>query len=411
MSMMKIAVISDLHVGDKARAKDFRISNADQAVDKDYKDNFLKFLKKHNISADYLIIPGDITNKAQPDEFSLASNIISEISKILRVKPNRVIFVPGNHDVDWTSMTSCPEDKSGFRKAQGYAPIRHKAWVFEKILKRAKRHMFEHPDFSLWEFDDLLVIGYNSSWHDEPGGHIHHGLVSEASLKEIDEYLSSIGSFTSRIKLFLVHHHPLQYSDPIPNDPDFSAMTNAENLIKLLNKYHFDIFIHGHKHAPHFTTHISNSGLPLVILGAGSFSAELDTRWSGLVNNQFHLIKIDGRDTTNKYIFGSVESWTYLCGRGWIASQNYNGIRHKLPFGKYTQPHEIRNSLQFILSAKLSEKGYIDWDDILKANSDFAYVPLERITEAINSLSKELGIRCVGHLADGGVILRGKNNE
>ena len=402
---LKIAIISDLHVGDIARGRDFRTTNIDNAIDKDYKDTFIKFVKSKGLTADFLIIPGDITNKAKPDEFVLASEIISDISKALNVKQNKIIFVPGNHDADWTGMISDPDDRSGIRRQQRYTPIRNSSCIFEKISKRSKRNMFDHPDFSYWEFKDLQVVGYNSSWHDGPDYKIHHGLAKEESLQEIDKYLQGLNFAPNQARLFLVHHHPLQYSDPIPEEPDFSAMTNAENLIKLLNKYRFDFLIHGHKHAPHFTPQVSISGYPLIILGAGSFSAIIDNRWNGLISNQFHIINIDGRDSTQSYVYGNVENWSYVCGGKWLPSQKYNGIDHKLPFGLYIDPSEIKKVLLPVITATLRKKGHVDWADILSINSAFSYVPIERISQAIADLSGDLNIRCVGNLPDGGVII------
>lgn len=327
MKPIKLAVLSDLHVGEKSRAKDFRPTDTGRMGDVDYKKNFLEFISKKKISADYLIIPGDITNKAQPNEFRLASQIVSEIARAFSINDNKIIFVPGNHDADWMPMKNDPTDKTGFRKAQRYEPICLEALIFEKIMRKAKRHMFRKPDFSWWEFKDLLVLGYNSSWHDGPETHIHHGLIANESLNEIEKCLQKIDLAHDRLRLFLVHHHPLQYSNPIPNEPDFSIMTNSGNLIDLLTKYHFDLLIHGHKHVPYFCSQIKDSGFPLVILCAGSFSAEIEIQWNGIVNNQFHLINISDRDKNNKCIYGDVSSWTYIVSQGWIPSYTYTKLQ------------------------------------------------------------------------------------
>lgn len=50
---------------------------------------------------DYLVISGDLTNQAKPQEFERAYQFISELRKRFQLTPHRCIIVPGNHDQDW----------------------------------------------------------------------------------------------------------------------------------------------------------------------------------------------------------------------------------------------------------------------------------------------------------------------
>lgn len=52
-------------------------------------------------SVDYLVISGDLTNRAKPQEFERAYQFISELRKRFQLTPHRCIIVPGNHDQDW----------------------------------------------------------------------------------------------------------------------------------------------------------------------------------------------------------------------------------------------------------------------------------------------------------------------
>ena len=70
--MMKLAVISDLHVGLAARAKDLcpeppAVPRKDfltynSKTDNDYRSRFVRFVQDQHLTADYLILPGDITH-------------------------------------------------------------------------------------------------------------------------------------------------------------------------------------------------------------------------------------------------------------------------------------------------------------------------------------------------------------
>ena len=110
-----MAVLSDLHVGPGARAKDLCPAGIDShAIEDAYKDTFLTFLRKNSIVASYLVLPGDISHFGDPSEVKLASQVISEVAKMLKVKRDHLIFVPGNHG---SALTNCvpntPIDANG----------------------------------------------------------------------------------------------------------------------------------------------------------------------------------------------------------------------------------------------------------------------------------------------------------
>jgi len=406
MKPTKIAVISDLHIGRKARAKDFCPYDEKEARDTDYKGKFLRFIDAHSIRADYLVIPGDISDRGQPDEFKLASALIKEIARGLHVGPKRIVFVPGNHDVDWEE-SSIP-DSSGFRHRMRYAPLRDPGLIFERLVGSKRPHFYEPPHFRIWEFEHLMAVGYNSAWSDDRSVSVHHGLMSNDHVRKLDERLAGLDLSPNRLRLFIVHHHPIQYSDPIADEPDFSAMTNSENLLAVLGKHNFDLLIHGHKHSPRFKTVSFGSGFPLAILCAGSFSARLDTRWSGLVNNQFHLVTVEGRDPSSHCVFGLVESWTYLCGSDWVPSELYNGIRHKELFGTYVQPHMVKETLRPVIEQRLREKGYAEWPKLISGTPGLGYLrylPPNLVMDVLDSLSGELDFLSHGKPPDDLILI------
>ena len=49
----------------------------------------------------YIVLSGDITEKAHSDEFNDAANVIEEILNGLNIDRTNILCVPGNHDVNW----------------------------------------------------------------------------------------------------------------------------------------------------------------------------------------------------------------------------------------------------------------------------------------------------------------------
>lgn len=108
-------------------------------------------------------------------------------------------MVPGNHDVDW-SVLNIP-DASGLRKKQRYEPLLHDELIFAEIVSNGHQNMCVPPHFRTWNFGGLYAIGYNSAWHDEPNEKVHHGLISQSHLKELEELLISLALEESCLKV------------------------------------------------------------------------------------------------------------------------------------------------------------------------------------------------------------------
>lgn len=403
---MDFAVMSDLHIGLAARSKDLCPEPPSTArkdnlkyrtkVDGAYKQKFFQFVERETISADYLVLPGDITHQAKPQEVEIASEFILQAADALGVPDDKIVFVPGNHDVDWSVFD--PSDGTGVRWGQRYDPIGHENFHFEKLIGNGQGNVFSPPHFTAWDFDDLLVIGYNSASHDSPipENTAHHGLAEPAHLDSIREHIDSIGPPDGRLRLFVVHHHPLDFSEPIPQTTDFSLMTNAESLLSLLHECSFDLLIHGHKHHPRFETHSTQSYPHLPILCSGSFSVEIDTQWAGTINNQFHLIMVDGREGRDDQIKGKIISWTNNHSRGWVPSEeSTSGIHHVIPFGSYVMPHELDAKLEPFIAQWLTNHEHILWRDIVEKFPDFRYLPINSAIAAFRRMEQKLGRQCM----------------
>jgi len=409
MKKLQLAVISDVHVGERARAKDLCPANAlgwDAKPDDKYIEKFVEFLKGKSIKADYLILPGDITTEAKPDEVKLASEFIEKVSAALEVGLTNTVFVPGNHDVDWSVLD--PGDTTGVRRGQRYDPIRHKDFHFNSIVARGKGCVFEAPHFTIWNTPDLLVVGYNSSHHDEPNK-FHHGLIHTAHITEMRNTLSKIPVANTQLRLFLVHHHLLQYDDPTPELPDGSIMVNAEKLQAFLRDFRFDILVHGHKHVPRFTTHSLNGAPEVAVLSSGSFSVQIDTRWTGSISNQFHLITVAGRDLEEHLITGQVESWSYNYVRGWMPSDAaHDGISHVEPFGTYIRPEKLKDLLRPLLKARFKKDDYVEWSSVLGQEPRLRHLRPEIVARVLDDLASPVNFRIFHDIPEKIILLKNK---
>jgi len=399
---MIFAVMSDLHIGLAARAKDLcpvppkvprkDYKKYDSKSDANFRQDFVDFIASENIRANYLVLPGDITNRATPQEVALASEFILQAADALQVPHDRIVFTPGNHDVDWTVVD--PTDMTGIRWDQRYVPIGSPRFHFRNLINNGDGDILSTPYFTAWTFDNLLVLSYNSASHDTPTAEngAHHGLADPLHLAQIRNYLTTNPHPEGQVRLFLVHHHMLDFSEPILDKPDFSLMTNAENLLNLLHEFGFDLVIHGHKHQPRFETHCTQTFPHLPILCAGSFSVEIDTQWAGTIDNQFHIVNVNGRDGTENNITGTITSWTNNRSRGWIPSDEFtSGIHHVIPFGNYVMPNELDVRLEPFIREWLLANDHILWSNVVGQFPELEHLPLKSAIEAFNRMARLLG--------------------
>jgi len=423
---IRIAVISDLHVGG-ARSKDlcpYATAGCEvngscpyktkKCVEADFLDRFEQFANEKDLEADYLLILGDATQAGQPDEVYLVCEVIERLRESLGIASERVAFIPGNHDVDWEVLSIL--DHSGVRFEQRFEPIAYPKWRLKKWMSRSKPKnwlLTVPPYLTVWQDQSIVMVGYNSAWADRDSADVHHGQVDEKHVEELEKWLNDNQKGHERYWVFLTHYHPIQYDNEFPETPDFSIMNGkVRSLLDLLYHKEFDIFLHGHKHRPFLNAPIMH-GHPLLVLGAGSFSAPPDMRWDGRNPNSFHIVTLRGRKPlfdSGECAFGEVRSWAYYRPEGWIPSQRGWGIRFKEPFGTYLSHDDLKRQLCSTIEESVSKSGKAIWSSMVAEEQDFAFVMRDDLDKVLQDLCSEKGWSIMRKDEDF-IVLPGKDAE
>jgi len=421
---MKIAVISDLHIGRTARARDLQPpavhADAHEEGEADFLENFYRFVDSFQVSADYLVVPGDITDAATPEEVDHANIVVDGVRQSLNVRRNCVVFVPGNHDVDWSVLRD-GDASHPVRQARRYDAFRRSGSIFREANENAEGDLFVEPFSCLWEFPNLVVLGYNSAWHDSPDAHHHHGAATADHIASMREMLMAKGNISNKIKLFVVHHHTDQYHNLFDFYSDYSIIDNSQLIIDLAHEFNFDFLIHGHKHFPQFNSKANNAGHPLCVLGAGSFSRRLVPSMSGYVSNQFHLVEFDGRDPTSSLVRGKVRSWAYVGGGRWQASyhkekRDYRervgtGIRHENFFGTYYPPMRLERAMDELFDRLITSRQVLRWQTICQHLPELRYQQTESLLRALENVTSARGLTLVVEWPDLFVFAEGDGDD
>ena len=60
--------------------------------------------EKKELNIDFVVVTGDIADKARPEDYEVAGKMCERILKAAKLGKDRLFMVPGNHDVDRTSI-------------------------------------------------------------------------------------------------------------------------------------------------------------------------------------------------------------------------------------------------------------------------------------------------------------------
>jgi 3',5'-cyclic AMP phosphodiesterase CpdA len=237
---------------------------------------------------DCIVLSGDLVDRAAHNEFDRIPDLLEALGRKAPA-PERVVVVPGNHDMAWDPP---PPDRS-----------RYDAWV-EKLVRRG----YTSPPLDGWtddeledaggtdkfivEGDDFVVIPINSShfcwtlgslnsqealWtdvidcvrHATPGGSpTALAATSAARVEQVERAITELrrhdmarisqdqlrrvraavaGRGREKVVIAVLHHHltPITAREELKS---FESLTNLGEVKRTLADLNVDVVLHGHKH-------------------------------------------------------------------------------------------------------------------------------------------------------------------
>jgi 3',5'-cyclic AMP phosphodiesterase CpdA len=242
---------------------------------------------------DYLVISGDLTNRATAQEFQQVHQIISHLIDRFELSAERCIIVPGNHDLSWdrtvyqwqpARLVDVQKQKAGSYVQQGNGYLLRDDEKYHLRFENFSKfyHTLMQQPYPLKADEQCLAflfpetrlqfLAMNSAWEiDEyfkERASINEGALSKGLL-QADEQLKrarEAGSLSpdASVLRIAVWHHPATGNEKIV----------ADAFLERLRRADVQLCLHGHVHEErtdligylHPTRHIH-------IAGAGSFGA------------------------------------------------------------------------------------------------------------------------------------------
>jgi len=253
---------------------------------------------------DYFIISGDIGNKSIASEYDAAMAFISCISERFKIGNDRIIVVPGNHDLNWRLSRQAyryeyhddivirQEERECIPAGDDGVLVRDPdsycgrfqnfgLYCYEKINREPyPMNPGEQGILHMYRDDGVIILGLNSAWD------IDHYYRNRASINmdALSKCLIKLqGLRSDKYLRIVVFHHPINGNEAMNNE-----------FLELLVVHGFQILLHGHIHEAIEGYHKYDADRGIHIVGAGTFGARTSDR-AASIPLQYNLITCDIR--------------------------------------------------------------------------------------------------------------------
>ncbi len=307
--MIRILHLSDIHLGTQSKACQYRVQ---------LETDLRKELKVERL--DYLVISGDIATRSTETEYQAAFDFIDKLMGHYGLDLNRVIVVPGNHDLNWDKSAQAYEyiPKHNFSGNPSDAHIlagdagilvrngdRYKERFFyfnelyKQVYKKGYSLDYEYQGVlfpSPISTEPVLFLGLNSCWQ------IDHYYQKRASISvdavnialeqlmetegyvyvgEKGEVIEPQGNKYEGWLKIVVCHHPITGREMMD-----------DSVMQLLAIHDFQVFLHGHVHEAESGLYKYDDERNIHIIGAGTFGAPAPDQVPG-IPLQYNLLEYD----------------------------------------------------------------------------------------------------------------------
>ena len=270
---------------------------------------------KRGVPPAVVILTGDFTWAGEGSEFEQALDFIQRLRSVYDLKPEQLVVIPGNHDIQWspqevdkydpTKRVSRPSEeaeanyRSFYGKVTGVPP--------NSYLSMGRRYILDN-------YIAIDIIGLNSC-RLEQRHFAGYGLVQRQQLEDaVSAMRWEAGGTPAHFRLIALHHHVVPVT-PVEEVGDFNASysitLDAEQVVFLALRHKVHLLVHGHQHHP-FSASMTRSGAPgsLGIHGAGSAGVARQHIGPG-GKNSYSIISFDpaGVDIEVRSTSGTVQGF------------------------------------------------------------------------------------------------------
>lgn len=261
---------------------------------------------------DLVILSGDIAERGKRPEYKQALAFTGQICKALELGPERVVVVPGNHDVSWDlSVAAFAEWRDEHPDGDPPPPYAKKWKHYQDFVTslHGQAAFTEEQPYRLHRFDDLRIVVAAMNSTIQESHENHYGWCGRDQLRW---FAGQLAAAEGMLRIGVLHHNARRRAQA-----DNENLRDEGDLTAILDE-HLDLLLHGHTHEGK-EDRLADGTL---VLATGSAAVTAEWR-PGDVPNQYQVLHIQP---------GKVTRWARQWdGRRWIAdpraSRSGNDIR------------------------------------------------------------------------------------
>lgn len=289
------------------------------------------------LTADFLLCAGDLTDKAQP---AALTYVWRELSTLAGKLGAELIATAGNHDLDSRNSLGGVDPKELLHGLRPRFPVPHEA-EFNKYWAQSFV-VLERADCRFLVVNSASSHGYGGSNYKDV---FEHGYISDRTIEAIVEEL--VGGGPRDRNILLCHHHPVRNNRLHATDE--SEMRNGEKLLSALDNAGVGdwLVVHGHRHVSDLA-YAAGGSSSATVLSAGSFSVSLPASL-GQAQNEFYLVDF-GHSPGIRPLRGTIETWAWQMGAGWHKPGGLVGLPAMSGFGARVHPAQLAARIREVVS-------------------------------------------------------------
>jgi metallophosphoesterase superfamily enzyme len=393
---LRVAVITDLHYSyDKVSVPPRFLPQCAIGQEIDPMLALTELMREKNITAQLLLCPGDIADKADHAAFKFGWDELKKLKTTL--KAEQLIASTGNHEVDsrpsespqnFASLASATLDPIG--QLQGIED-----YPADFSCDPDRRWVYWGRGYEIIETNDAYIIVINSCHFHVTMSDIEYdrGKIGSVALTLLQKELKGKNLDEKKFRLVLLHHHPIPHED-LSLDLGRIEMLAGTKLIEILeNTYNDWLIIHGHKHLPRLIK-AQGSTSPPIVFAAGSFGAALGTL-ACKTKNQFYILELEAsKNQVNKYqLRGKVEAYYWANDQWRLSTEKGHGLPYGCGFDRNIDPDNLSGQVQQAVN-KMSNGGktYVRWNELCEQLRELNYLMPAHI-EHLRTNLRGLGVK------------------
>lgn len=299
--------LSDIQIKDKISKNKERQLN-------ELINHIKSFRTKFKVQIDLIFITGDLVYSGKKSEYENLKVFLDKLIIVAGVVKNRLLIVPGNHDLDWGSHTLI----KNFRD-------------FEIDYFNEQKFSFSNYFTKLLRINgtSIALFGFNScnKYYNEKIFSISKKQISDA-IDDFTKYYKNLKEVDIKICLF---HHPID-----------SLKGEIQDDVQKLLSTNFDFVLNGHGKSPIFTQFIDKSKSQFIrIISGYTFNSSMQEN-----EYRYNIFSIENNTQIGKAYFFKYNLFDLKWSEDLSIGTNTGQIEFK------TSHHEPKESYIFAVHAK-----------------------------------------------------------